>query len=251
MSAIATKSAEAYMREVRQRLAEIDRELENRCSEEKHYKATDRENRIILNTAMAKISAQLNSKKDASKNIETLEGLCSGLSQPNTKTHHHNDPYYHALTARLRFELEEWSAPVTNFPEKKLEKLMELLGFAKKYDRACLLTGDLQLKRDACKKLIGVYMDIQSCPYGNSEEKAESASLEKLLLYTEKEIDERESKDPMWMRQYCKARCGQVLDRHKKLRHEVSRPEEGTGAREGLSPVSRTSRAPSSVANNA
>jgi hypothetical protein len=100
---------------------------------------------------------------------------------------------------------------VSNPFDESFPKEMKKMLVAKKYVRLAEPTMDVHLRRDSIKKLMNCFTEIANLTSArlNMEEKVKyrERSIEKLALYTTKEIDEREASDPEFVKEFSYARA--------------------------------------------
>ena len=230
----AARPGEAFLKEVRSRLTEVENLLSSRFDQsETLYKPRDKELRILVNICLARVTAQLKQKRDCELAIDMLEELAKDMKH---RTQNSQDGYYVALACRYRLEIEEAKVPSGMSTEAMANKLIELLAVAKAYVAAaerCALsaedrkksgelgpdqsTADIML-RDAYKKCINLYVDLASSPVPEQDAKnkakmiEEKGTLEMLSNFAKEEIDDIEaSGDTAWFRKYGKIRAQQLF----------------------------------------
>jgi hypothetical protein len=91
-----------------------------------------------------------------------MESLTMSLKLINTKNLQNNDVHYIALAKRFRLDYEEWDTPTFLLPDKLLQRLMDLLLVAKDYVKAAELCCDWNLRKDAYKRIINIFIDISN-----------------------------------------------------------------------------------------
>lgn len=204
-----------FLKEVRMRLNEVESTMSSKYDGyESLYKPGEKEMRILLNCALAKVSALLKLKRDAELAVDIVEELAKDLVH---RTQNY-DPIYVCLAARYRLEVEEMKIPANLSPESQAEKLLELVVHAKAYLASVDAIQHITLRRDAYKKLISLYLDLA----GNQGEtmeghsSGEEGSMEKLACYSKEEIQEIEDKrDVSWFRRFGKPLAQQLVMRMK------------------------------------
>lgn len=204
-----------FLKEVRMRLNEVEGAMSGKYDGyESLYKPGEKELRILLNCALAKVSALLKLKRDAELAVDIVEELAKDLVH---RTQNY-DPIYVCLAARYRLEVEEMKIPANLSPESQAEKLLELVVHAKAYLASVDAIKHITLRRDAYKKLISLYLDLA----GNQGEtmeghsQGEEGSMEKLACYSKEEIQEIEDKrDVAWFRRFGKPLAQQLVMRMK------------------------------------
>jgi len=196
-----------------QRLAEVEKDFSARF-DNSDYKSGDRESRLLLNAALAKVGMLINAKRDVETYVSHMEHLAKTLS----KNPNESDPHYLALSKRFRLDYEEWTALAQQGPDRKLIRLCnEILPISKEYVKFAEMTKDSTLKRDALKRLMNTYIEISNVPANSLEDVLPiPGSLEKLeSLFSVSEIELKERTEPDWIRQYGRARARQVFAQYK------------------------------------
>ena len=165
--------------------------------------------RVLLYASLCKLSAQLRLMDETYKYLLKFESL----------VHAYGDPFYQAMAARLRLDYGDWSDTYIDpvFPiEETLPKEMKKMLCAKRYYQLAELTVDVNFRRDSIKKLMNAFTEIGQSPATLEERvdwddvqwrKYRERSIEKLRMYTTKEIDERERSDAQWVREFSYARA--------------------------------------------
>ena len=216
------KTSEAFLKEVKSRIYEVETIMGNKFDgAESLYKPGEKESRILLNAVLAKICFQLNLRRDCELVIETIEILTADMKNFTQNSDH----VYIALARRFRFDLEELKIPGGSSAEGHAAKLQALLLHAKSYYSAAEKTGDVQLQRDALKKLMNIYSDFsnisypESAPAGYNVAQGESypppvGNKEMLMAFTATEISEKEKSDPIWLRQFGRIRALETLEKY-------------------------------------
>lgn len=177
---------------IRQNLVRVDKKLAKRFDEERKFRAGDRERILLLNATLAKISSQLNLRKDAGLYVKRMEELLVGiqstcdkysaLTTPGTAVSTtsaapaagakgvlkiaNNDPHYAALVKRFRLDFEEWDnvEDAVSAPKKKLARLLLSLQTAKEYLALADASHNIHLKRDALRRISNIYLEIVRAP---------------------------------------------------------------------------------------
>ena len=238
----AARPTDAFLKEVRGRLSEIEGMMSSKFdSSEMLYRPRDKEMRMLVNICLARVTAQLNQKRDCELAVDMMEELAKDLRHRTQNSH---DGFYVALSCRYRFEIEEAKVPSGMSTEAMAFKQVELLVFAKEYVIAaekCKMTAaeikkrgagylgpdantaDI-LIRDAYKKCINIYVDLAATPVpekgGKDKNKneltatlgEEKGTLEMLSLYGESEIEEKEEEGDMtFLRKFGKVRAQQLF----------------------------------------
>ncbi len=221
-TAIGMKVQETYLKEVRSRLTEVEYDFSCRFEHDPLYRQGDKETRILLLITLAKISAQLNMRKECAAHVTQLEQLAMSLRDPHPRSGQNNDFFYIAIAKKLRYDLEEWNLSAISFPEKRLEHLLVMLGVAKDYVKYAKYSIDVHVRRDAYKKLINTYLDISNAPLPTGSEVLPPGTLEKLSNYSAKDIEEREGRNTMWTRQFARVRAEQFLKKFKEAINPVN-----------------------------
>ena len=220
-TAIGMKVRETYLKEVRSRLTEVEYDFSCKFEHDPLYRQGDKETRILLLITLAKISAQLNMRKECSAHVAQLEQLASSLRETHPRNGQNNDFFYLAIAKKLRYDIEEWNLSAINFPEKRLEHLLVMLGVAKDYLLYAKYSIDVHVRRDAYKKLINTYLDISNAPLPTGSEVLPPGTLDKLSNYSAKDIEEREVRNVMWTKQFARVRAEQFLKKFKEAINPV------------------------------
>lgn len=220
-SAIGMKVQETYLKEVRSRLTEVEYDFSSRFEHDPLYRQGDKETRILLLITLAKISAQLNMRKECSAHVTQLEQLAMSLRDAHPRNGQNNDFFYIAMAKKLRYDLEEWNLSAISFPDKRLEHMLVMLGMAKEYVKYASYSVDVHVRRDAYKKLINTYLDISNAPLPTGAEVLPPGTLEKLLNYSPKDIEEREARNTSWTKQFARVRAEQFLKKFKEAINPV------------------------------
>lgn len=159
---------------------------------------------VLLLAALCKLSAQLHNQEDAYIYITKFEFIANN----------YGDPYYHALSIRFRLDYCEWVGSYHTFNTLiVLPNEIICMHICKKYYHISELTMDIHLRRDAIKKLINSYINIANATFDGytdmeyfSFSRSKERSIEKLSLFTAKEIEEKEVSDVFWMKEFSYAR---------------------------------------------
>ncbi len=246
-----TKPTDAFLKEVRARLTEVEGVLSAKFDQsESLYRPRDKELRILINICLARVTAQLNQKRDCELAVDMIEELAKDLHH---RTQNKFDGHYVTLASRWRLELEESKIPSALSSEAHSAKLMELLVYAKEYVNTAErcsnnevfnlqknkefgvdFTTSMLLMRDAYKKCINIFLDLSSIPEpqeggkgkggGNKLPRAapvEKGTLEMLNLYTPDEIEEKEENgDIDWFKKFGKVRAQQLFMKLKALKEK-------------------------------
>ena len=165
--------------------------------------------RVLLYASLCKLSAQLRLLDETFKYLNKFEVL----------VHAFGDPFYQAMAARFRLDYGDWSDtyvdPISPIDESLPKEIKKLL-CAKRYFQLAELTVDVNFRRDSIKKLMNAFTEIGQSQTVMEERakwdemqwsKFRERSIEKLKLYTTKEIDEKERNDPSWIREFSYARA--------------------------------------------
>lgn len=194
------KTYDNFLKEVRARLLEVENDIDKRIVNDRDYRQGEKEERILLNAALAKVSAQLGIKDKVGKHVETMENLVMSLKLTNTRNLQNGDVNYIALAKRFRLDFEEWDTPTFLLPDKLLQRLMDLLQIAKDYLKAAESSCDWNLKKDAYKKMINLFCDICNVPQAQNEAPIVFETSEKLKYFSEDDINDKETSSPSWTR---------------------------------------------------
>lgn len=194
------KTYDSLLKEVRARLLEVENETDKRIMSDRDYRHGEKEERILLNAALAKIAAQLGNKDHVIKHIDMMENLTMSLKLVNTKNLQNNDVHYIALAKRFRLDYEEWDTPTFLLPDKLLQRLMDLLLIAKDYVKAAELCCDWNLRKDAYKRIINIFSDISNVPQPPNEEPIKFETIEKLKYFNDEDVNDKETSSPSWTR---------------------------------------------------
>ena len=194
------KTYDSFLKEVRARLLEVENDIDKRIISDRDYRQGEKEERILLNAALAKIAAQIGIKEQVAKHVEMMENLVMSLKLINTRNLQNGDVHYIALAKRFRLDYEEWDTPTFLLPDKLLQRLMDLLQIAKDYLNAAEICCDWNLKKDAYKRIINIFCDISNIPQPQNEAPIVFETTEKLKYFSEEDINDRETSSPSWTR---------------------------------------------------
>lgn len=221
---IGLKVQESFLKEVRQRLVEVEYELSNAYDKESSYSIGDKEVRILLLASLSKVSAQLNLRKETIEHVKAMEQLTASLQEINRYNMQCNDWYYIALAKRFRYDAEEWTLSTISSSEKKLEQLLVLLDVSKCYVDAADQCNDMHLRRDSLKKVINTYIDISNC---HTAIEVSPGTEEKYRMFKEREMTEKEKSNGLWVKEFSRIRLKVYLNRYKDLSshfNDVNKP---------------------------
>lgn len=156
---------------------------------------------MSLYATLAKLCLHLGLRSDAGSNIALMEDVVHTLNQKRPI----------ALARKFRVDYEEWLMEATTASttpsQVRLKKIQSLLGYVKEYYAAAKECDDFNLYRDACKRLMNIYVDISNIPDPLGTPPREMGTLEELTLFTATQIEESEATDILWMKLYSKARA--------------------------------------------
>jgi hypothetical protein len=124
---------------------------------------------------------------------------------------------YATLIARLRFDYELWNIPPGLERDNLLLHLVtKVLPCAKMYlKRTQQGFADIQMHRDALKKLSNLFIQISNIPAESyilpaveqADKREGPATLEKLNKLTEEAIEAKDNSDVMWVKKYARIRA--------------------------------------------
>ena len=182
-------------REVRARLVDIEESIDS----------ADTATKIVLYAALMKISVQLNLRKEAGGYISQLELLCEQISDPN----------YKALVKRFRLDFEDWSSSFMDNKTTilKLKRLQTLLQLAKEYHKAAEITSDIQIQRDALKRVVNIFIEIYQQPEPSGQPATDIATVEEMESHSTDIMEEMESTDIEWMKRFSKLRSVEFAEK--------------------------------------
>jgi hypothetical protein len=213
--------------EVRSRLSEVEdglcRKYDASKIEHIPINLEEQRDRFLLNLALAKVCAQLNLSRECGMAISVMEAILVDLqtySVPPTA-----EPLLAAITCRCKLDLEEWMMPLDIAMEKKVQRLLSDLQTAKQYYAHAEKAADVQLQRDALKRIINIYVEASGTPMARGEDPIADGSMESLMLYNVRDIEEREKVDTIFLRKFGKLRALAYL---KKLKFLAVPDPEGT-----------------------
>jgi hypothetical protein len=153
-----------FLNNVRERLLAIDLKLKPVLNAKSSvYSWGKLESRILITLLLIKVNVQLNLKNDAGMSINLLENLTALLNE--NRSNSIDSMLYVALLHRYKTDFEEWSLSKLLTNEQILNYYVNrILPLAKKYLVSTLGLNDVQLKRDAYKRLINLYTSIHNIP---------------------------------------------------------------------------------------
>jgi len=209
------------------RSAEFFRDVKSRLHDaEKMISPDDFTSQMLISCVIMKVCAQLNLRKEAGSYAEQYEQHADRLQ----------DIYHQALARKYRYDFEEWNTYIKEGGiTAKLRRFMLLLGFAKSYYRAAEKTADLQLQRDAIKRVLNVFIEVAqvSTQSGNP---VEANLQDELDMLSPEEVDEKETTDIHFLKKYSRTRATEFLERLKEKRVQGSgEDKKGYGFDDGLS----------------
>lgn len=196
--------------------AEFYREVKSHLHDaERMIHPDDISSQLSLSCVLMKVSAQLNLRKEAGSYVEQYEKCADRLQDVN----------HQALSKKYRYDFEEWNTFVKEGGiTTKLRRFSLLLGYAKSYYRAAEKTADLQLQRDAIKRVLNIYIEIAQASE-LSGTRVEADLQDEIDLLAADDIDQKESTDINWMRKYSRTRAAEFLRKLKEKR--LISPDEG------------------------
>jgi hypothetical protein len=116
-----------------------------------------------------------------------------------------------ALAKKFRCDYEEWHGeamqPSTAPSQNKLKRLQTLLRTIKQYYKAAIKCRDMNLYRDACKKMVNIFIEISCTPDPLGTPPRDFGTADDLAIIPPSQIDLNEESDMLWMKQFSKARA--------------------------------------------
>lgn len=174
--------------------------------------------RMQVLAALCKLSAQLRLLDDLFKYITKFERL----------SENYGDPFYQMMCARFRLDYGEWSdsyGASIDSVEEQVPRELKRLQVAKEYHRFAELNMDMHFRRDAVKRLMNCFIELSRLrhPVGveiemQQEQRFKEKSIERLTMFTAKEVDEKERSDMEWVKEFSYARSIQFATLLSKLR---------------------------------
>lgn len=190
-----------YLREIRSRLQDYMKDT------------TDMSTRAAILATMTVMSMQLNLKADTEKFSEEFEDLAKESG----------DDHLRAIARRTSLDCQEWLQSLERDEvltgvqrlkqcQKVLEKTKEMVAFAKN-------TLDVELKRDAYKRIMNVYLDIGQGPppFGSKGDVEIFATEAELDAVNPLDIEDNEKSDLFWLRKFSRVRALHYFKKMKEL----------------------------------
>ena len=160
---------------------------------------------LSVYSTLAKLCMQMGLRTDAGGHIAMLEETALSYNQQRPIV----------LAKKFRMDYEEWlsdaTTPSTMPSQTKLKKAQALLVHCKSYYVSSKNSGDLNLIRDACKRLMNLFIDISNIPDPLGTPPREMGSVNQLAEFTDFQVEENESSDILWMKLFSRARAVNLM----------------------------------------
>lgn len=175
--------------QVRNRLLDLEGVLSNPSENSKvtSVRGVRLESRVINFLLLAKVTVQLNMKKEAGQCILQLEEVCAGLRRQQCDSL--DSLVYHSFAMRFRMDYEEWCVSQLVSDAWLLSHLVnKLLPLCKTYLNVSRSIGDAVLQRDALKRMINLYSEVSNIAV-SEESDILLMSKERIQLLSTPELD--------------------------------------------------------------
>lgn len=165
----------------------------------------DLSSQLVVTVALTKLFANCNMKKETERSVLRLEDLAERVG----------DGQFIALSKKFRLDLEDWitsmNPPMTS--ASKMRRLQSILVHAKAFVNSSEAVADLQIRKDALKRLMNVYVEMAQVPLDGSLDVEELGTQQELDDLTIQAVESFEAADVNWLRRFAKCRAGEVLER--------------------------------------
>lgn len=175
--------------QVRHRLLDLEAALSNPSENSKvtSVRGVRLESRVVNFLLLAKVTVQLNMKKEAGQCILQLEEVCAGLRRQQCDSL--DSLVYHAFALRFRMDYEEWCISQLVSDAWLLSHLVnKVLPLCKQYLAVCRQIGDPVLHRDALKRLINLFSEVGGIAASDDSD-VQIMSKERIQLLSSAELD--------------------------------------------------------------
>ena len=236
MNCMSTESGQLLW-EVYARLAQLEADFRKEDAESKvnrqSYRVEEQRNRFLLNVVMAKVSMQLGMKEECARAVDMMTKVLAELKK-NTKPPV-GEVVFSALALRFQLDLEQLQIPLAVSCHTRMHALMETIAKAKEYLSFAEKTRDVQLQRDALKRIANALVEVGvMAQFVKDEEEAmkvEKSAVKKktttttavgvkaedLLKWSPKELEKLEVDDEKWVAKFGRLRALYYLDKMRAL----------------------------------
>ena len=234
MNCMSTESGQLLW-EVYARLAQLEVNFRKEDAESKvnrqSYRVEEQRNRFLLNVVMAKVSMQLGMKEECARAVDTMTKVLAELKK-NTKPPV-GEVVFSALALRFQLDLEQLQIPLAVSCQTRMLALMDTIAKAKEYLSFAEKTREVQLQRDALKRIANALVEVGvMAQFVKDEEEAlkvdksavkkktttvPGVKAEDLLKWSPKELERLEVEDEKWVAKFGRLRALFYLDKMRAL----------------------------------